>query len=204
MTGQQHSDHNAPMTARESLAERLRMLRAERGISLAQLARATGISSSFLSLIEVGQSDLTVSRLVRLANFYEVDPADLLAPTPRPPGEHVLILRPAEDHALHSDAEGVDMFDLAAGADRAFSPMLFVFNPGGALEIEDDPAREVMIFVLQGTFSAVFDHDDAVTLRRGEGVLFRDVATLRVTNTGRASGRLLGLGVSLHRSRPAH
>jgi hypothetical protein len=141
--------------------------------------------------------------LVRLANFYEVDPADLLAPTPRPPGEHVLILRPAEDHALHSDAEGVDMFDLAAGADRSFSPMLLVFSPGGALEIEDDPAREVMVFVLQGTFSAVFDADDPVTLRRGEGVLFRDVATLRITNTGRASGRLLALGVSLHRTRPA-
>ncbi len=38
-----------------------------------------GISSSFLSLIEQAQSDITIGRLARLAEFYDVELADLLS-----------------------------------------------------------------------------------------------------------------------------
>ncbi len=83
------------------LAARLKQLRAEHGLSLSQLARATGISSSFLSLIEQAQSDITIGRLVRLAEFYDVELADLLNGPPCAPADHVRILRTAPDHMLH-------------------------------------------------------------------------------------------------------
>jgi predicted transcriptional regulator len=54
------------------LGRRLRAFRATRGLSLANLAKKTGISSSFLSLVEQGKSDITITRLLRLAKFYEV------------------------------------------------------------------------------------------------------------------------------------
>jgi DNA-binding Xre family transcriptional regulator len=58
---------------RQSLALTLRRLRAERGLSQSDLARVTGISSSFLSLVEQGRSDITIGRLLRLAEFYDLE-----------------------------------------------------------------------------------------------------------------------------------
>ena len=44
------------------LGARLRQLRRSRGVSLADVAEGTGISSSFLSMVEKGKSDITISR----------------------------------------------------------------------------------------------------------------------------------------------
>jgi XRE family transcriptional regulator, regulator of sulfur utilization len=63
---------------RVDLGTRLRGLRTERGLSLSQLEQATDISSSFLSLVESGKSDFTISRLVRLADFFDVELGDLV------------------------------------------------------------------------------------------------------------------------------
>ena len=61
-----------------SLGTTLRTIRTARGFSLAQVAAATGISRSLLSLIETGRSDITVGRLTRLAALYEIRLADLV------------------------------------------------------------------------------------------------------------------------------
>jgi len=92
------------MMHKTGLAARLKRLRLERGLSLAQLSRATGISSSFLSLVEQAQSDITVGRLIRLAEFYDVELVDLLSGPPTAPGEHVHILRATTEHMMHSAA----------------------------------------------------------------------------------------------------
>ena len=63
---------------RTDLGTRLRALRTERGLSLSQLESATRISSSFLSLVESGKSDITISRLLRLADYYDVELGDLV------------------------------------------------------------------------------------------------------------------------------
>src|SRR6185312_910162 len=54
------------------LGERLRAIRAERGVSLSAVAEATGISTSFLSLVETGKNDITFGRLRRLIDYYGV------------------------------------------------------------------------------------------------------------------------------------
>ena len=114
----------SPTTHTTELAARLKQLRAEHGLYQSQLARATGISSSFLSLIEQAQSDITIGRLVRLAEFYDVELADLLNGPPTAPADHVRILRTAPDHMLHSPTEGVDVYDLTCGARWTLVPAL--------------------------------------------------------------------------------
>jgi transcriptional regulator with XRE-family HTH domain len=180
---------------KEALARSLRRLRAERGLSLAQLARATGISSSFLSLVEQAQSDITIGRLVRLAEFYDVELAELLAGSRASPSANVRILRADAGSMIHSDDEGVDVFDLAAGSRWAVAPMLAVYQPGGSVEVNETGAREVMLFVLTGTFELRFGGEQPMRLRRGEGVLYRIVAPYRLTNVGKAPGRILALGL---------
>jgi transcriptional regulator with XRE-family HTH domain len=178
------------------LAARLKQLRLERGLSLAQLSRATGISSSFLSLVEQAQSDITVGRLIRLAEFYDVELADLLSGPPTAPGEHVHILRATTEHMMHSAAEGVDVYDLARGARWTLVPMLSTFEPGGSIEIEDEHEQERMVLTLEGTFELALEGEAPTRLRSGEGAAFHSVRRYRITNVGRGQGRMLG--VRLH------
>src|SRR3954451_14814234 len=64
------------------LGRELRAHRQERGLSLKQVAEATGISVSFLSLVESGGSDITFRRLRRLLRLYGKTPSDVLAGAP--------------------------------------------------------------------------------------------------------------------------
>jgi transcriptional regulator with XRE-family HTH domain len=187
------------------LAARLKELRAEHGLSLAQLARGTGISSSFLSLVEQAQSDITIGRLVRLAEFYDVELVDLVNGPPTAPGDHVRILRMTTDHMMHSAAEGVDVYDLAGGARWILVPALSIFRPGGSVEIDDEHEHERIMFVLEGAFELAFRGEAPTRLRSGEGAAFRSVRPYRITNVGRSQGRMLG--VRMHPqppNRPPH
>lgn len=60
------------------LGARLQELRRMRGLSLKNVAEETGLSPSFLSMVERGQTDLSVTRFSRLTEFYKVAPSELL------------------------------------------------------------------------------------------------------------------------------
>jgi transcriptional regulator with XRE-family HTH domain len=177
------------------LAARLKQLRAEHDLSLSQLARATGISSSFLSLIEQAQSDITIGRLARLAEFYDLELGDLLGGPPTAPGDHVRILRTSPDHMLRSPTEGVDVYDLTCGARWTLVPALSSFRAGGSIEIDDEHEHERMIYILDGTFELAFPDEAPIRLRAGEGATFHSVGRYRLTNVGRGQGRVLGVRV---------
>ena len=61
-----------------SVGAHLHQARRARNLSLADVAEATSISASFLSLVENDKSDITIGRLVRLIEFYGISIADLL------------------------------------------------------------------------------------------------------------------------------
>lgn len=66
------------MTHQPALGRRLNALRVSRGLSLKQVAAETGVSASFISMIEAGRNDLSVGRLMLLADFYGVGLDDIL------------------------------------------------------------------------------------------------------------------------------
>ncbi|MBS1886999.1 MAG: helix-turn-helix domain-containing protein [Actinobacteria bacterium] len=184
------------------LGTRLRALRAERGLSLSQLEAATHISSSFLSLVESGKSDITISRLVRLADFYDVELSDLVEGR-RSDRRPIEVIREGEGSVLASRAEGVVARFL--GHFRwQLSPLIVEYEPGGAFDAVDGEraAREMLhhhelfIYVVSGTFEIEVSGEGPVTVNRGDSVLIRDGAD-RVVNIGRRPGRLLAVGVAV-------
>jgi len=184
------------------LGTRLRALRTERGLSLSQLETATKISSSFLSLVESGKSDITISRLVRLADFFDVELSDLVegSRVERSPYE---VIRDGEGSVLASSSEGITTRFL--GHQRwQLSPRVSDYDAGGTIEIAggEQAAREILhhrelfVYVITGTFEITVHEEEPVTLSRGDALLIRDGAD-RVSNTGRRVGRLLIVGVTL-------
>jgi transcriptional regulator with XRE-family HTH domain len=184
------------------LGTRLRALRTERGLSLSQLEAATKISSSFLSLVESGKSDITISRLVRLADFFDVELGDLVegSRVERSPLE---VIREGEGSVLTSSTEGITTRFL--GHQRwQLSPRVTDYEAVATLEIAggEQAAREILhhrelfIYIVTGTFEITVHGEEPVTLSRGDAVLIRDGAD-RVVNTGRRPGRFLIVGVTL-------
>jgi transcriptional regulator with XRE-family HTH domain len=60
------------------LGARLQELRRMRGLSLKKVAEEVGVSSSFLSMVERGQTDLSLTRFSRLTEYFDVQPSELL------------------------------------------------------------------------------------------------------------------------------
>src|SRR5690349_22332197 len=104
----------------DGLGEKLRQLRLQRGHSLTRVADATGISSSFLSLVETGRSDLTVARLVRLAAHYGVPVTDLL---PDDEDDRPEIVRRKNQRRIPLSSDHMAIWVLVHEGDRAMMPV---------------------------------------------------------------------------------
>jgi transcriptional regulator with XRE-family HTH domain len=66
---------------------RLAAVRRARGLSRRDVAAAAGVSPSFLGMVERGETDMSLTRFTRLADFLGASAADLLSddPSPAPP-----------------------------------------------------------------------------------------------------------------------
>src|SRR5579875_1991595 len=94
----------------------LKRLRTRRGLSLREVAEATGLSHSFLSAVERGESDIALNRLARVAAFFDHDLGSFLGYTARraelqfvSDEDHILIQRGAGIHYEVSRLPGLRM-----------------------------------------------------------------------------------------------
>lgn len=139
-------------------------------MSLSEVAEATGISASFLSLVENEKSDITIGRLVRLVDFYRVSIVDLV-PSPRPSDPDTV--RRSEQRLLHSPAEGIDVFLLVADMRRAMMPMLVLFEPGAGLAEYGHHQGEEFVHVLEGTLELEIEGEEPRVLEEGDSAYYR-------------------------------
>jgi transcriptional regulator with XRE-family HTH domain len=191
----------APPMNRNDLGTRLRALRTERGLSLSQLETETRISSSFLSLVESGKSDITISRLLRLADFYDVELGDLVEGS-RVGRSAIEVVREGEGSVLNSRDEGV-VAQFLGHSRWQLQPRVSDYDPGGTVDVgEGEQAvremlhhHELFIYVVAGTFEITARGEEPVKVKSGDSVLVRDGAD-RVVNVGRGKGRLVVVGVA--------
>src|SRR4051794_22032981 len=93
--GQPHitdaASDSAAHATRLRIGETLRTLRKDHGLSLGEAAERSGLSRSFIGMVEQGNSEIALSRLIRLADVYGVFIADLftsIRQTPEPELTH--------------------------------------------------------------------------------------------------------------------
>jgi transcriptional regulator with XRE-family HTH domain len=151
--------------ASRALGRRLRECRIQRALSLADVANATGISVSFLSLVETGKSDISFGRLMRLVVFYGID-FDELVDTP---AATPVVVRAGEEGHLVSQGEGIDVGLLAHEPHGPLMTLLAVYEPGGATSdrIEGE-AQPTFVYVVEGALELSFAADAPLTLAAGD------------------------------------
>ena len=168
-------------------------MRQRRGDSLKTVADATGISASFLSLVETDRSDITFSRLARLLEHYGATFSDLV-PEERPPADDV-IMRASELRSLPSPGEGLEMF-LLTHADKVMHPVLVEYAPGARLEeYRTEAGGESFIHVLEGALAVELEGHEPFTLGAGDSMYYDTALALKIVNATGEPARLLAVGI---------
>lgn len=181
-------DENA--LAEGDLGKALREARQAHGYSLSQVAAETGISRSLLSLIENNRSDVTLGRLVRLAEYYGTHVADLLPPKAPP---DPVVTRRNERRLVHSGKEGMDLHVLAPDTNRKMMPIVAVIAPGGGSAEYWAHEGEEVVVVLEGRVLLDIEGATPVVLERGDSAYYDSTRRHRWTNIGEGIARVLSV-----------
>lgn len=163
------------MSARRSslLGSNLRRLRAERGWTLAETARRSGLSVGTLSKVENGLLSLTFANLSRLAEGLGVPVGTLFAAADAAPAPALTVTRRGK--GLRHAEPGFELEYLCLGAKgRRIVPMLTRVKAhslaawGPALR----HAGEEFAYVIRGTVDLALEGQAPVRLRAGDSVIF--------------------------------
>jgi transcriptional regulator with XRE-family HTH domain len=149
--------------ALESVGPRLRALRQERGLTLAELSEGTGISVSTLSRLEAGQRKPTLELLLPIARVHQVQLDELVG---EPPAEDPRVqLKPIR----YGDMTMVPLTRRPGGL-QAFKSTI---PPGKARRTPDPKSHEGYdwLYVLSGRLRMVLGEHDLV-LEPGEAAEF--------------------------------
>jgi len=176
---------SAPAEAPQLPGQRFRRLRTRRGLSLAQVARATGVSVGFLSALERGQMRSSIATLRRIARFYRTNILSLFEAA----GENPRLVRPADRKILET-TPGVRM-ELLAWGNTVMEPHLFRIKPGGGSGESYAHEGEEFLHILRGKFDIWLDGNEHYQLKPGDTLYFESSTPHRWKNPGRTETWLL-------------
>ncbi|WP_033288660.1 helix-turn-helix domain-containing protein [Amycolatopsis jejuensis] len=158
----------------------LRALRKQRGLSLQQVALATGISKSFLSLVENGTNDITFGRLHRLLTLYGADLGDLVPP--REQAEESVV-RGTERRLLYRPAPGMGVFMASPDTRRTLLAGVALLEPGSRMPEDAIHDGEEWVHVVRGAAEVVLDDGETmVELSAGDSIYLRGGRRHRLAN----------------------
>jgi len=172
------------------LGKTLRKIRRDRRLPLAEVAKNTGISASFLSLIETGKSDITFMRLMKIVNFYGISITELLPAAG--PSTNSVVVRKDEAKHLHVE-KGIEIFLLSPGTRSMMLPVMAQYEPGAEMLQFSVHEGEEFIYVVEGIIEFDCEGADPITLRKGDSAYYRADRPHRFKNLGKSRARFVSV-----------
>ena len=176
---------SVPVENAVSPGARFRRLRQRRGLSLAQVAKATGVSVGFLSALERGQMSASIATLRRIARYYRTNILSFFEPAK----DNSRLVKPGNRKILET-TKGVRM-ELLAWGNTAMEPHLFRVKPGGNSGESYTHEGEEFLHVLRGQFEIWLNHDERYVLTPGDSLYFQSSTPHRWRNPGKTESWLL-------------
>lgn len=174
-----------PADARQTPGPPFRRMRLKRGFSLAQVARATGVSVGFLSALERGQMRSSVATLQRIARFYKTNILSMFETN----GDVQPLVRPSQRKVLETSPK-VRM-ELLAWGNTSMEPHLFRIKPGGGSGESYAHEGEEFLHVMRGQFEIWLQNQGHYLLKSGDSLYFESSTPHRWKNPGRAEAWIL-------------
>src|SRR5215472_11813736 len=176
---------SVPAESAVSPGARFRRLRQRRGLSLAQVAKATGVSVGFLSALERGQMSASIATLRRIARYYRTNILSFFEPAK----DNSRVVKPNERKILET-TKGVRM-ELLAWGNTAMEPHLFRIKPGGSSGESYTHEGEEFLHILRGKFEIWLNQDEHYVLEPGDSLYFQSSTPHRWKNPGKTESWLL-------------
>jgi transcriptional regulator with XRE-family HTH domain len=164
---------------------RFRRLRQRRGLSLAQVARSTGVSVGFLSALERGQMRASIATMRRIARYYGTNILSFFETAK----DNSRLVGPAERKVLET-TKGVRM-ELLAWGDTVMEPHLFRIKPGGSSGESYTHEGEEFLHILRGEFEIWLNTDEHYRMKPGDSLYFQSSTPHRWRNPGKTESWLL-------------
>jgi quercetin dioxygenase-like cupin family protein len=161
-----------------AIGAHLRQLRSAKGLSLARVANAVGISVGFLSAMERSQMSGSVGTLRKLARFYKTNILNFFDASESSSRQ----VRPADRKVLEA-GEGVRM-ELLAWGNTVMEPHLFRIAPGAGSGDPYTHEGEEFIYVLHGDLEITVEGEN-YRLQPGDSFYFESATPHRWKNPGR-------------------
>ncbi len=171
--------------AQLSLGMRLRVARRYRGLTLRDAARLVGVSRSFLSSVERGESAASSQLLASLANGYKMPTTAWVAG----PDPETNVVR-AADRPRTIIADGVTWEELVAPG-HALEPALLVVPPGANSGGAYSRPGEVFVHILAGVLVFSIDGEDELQLADGDSIILKPPSAWTWYNGGDREARAI-------------
>lgn len=136
---------------RRSLGDDIRALRKARGLTLNELALRLGRSVGWLSQVERGKSDISLTDLGRLSDLFEVPRGFFFVNDDAPDDERGYVVRADSRRVLGEHSEGLAEELLSPDLGGAFEIFRSIFKPGSELEAFTHRDTEEAGYVVSGT-----------------------------------------------------
>ncbi|UHL62618.1 XRE family transcriptional regulator [Paralcaligenes sp. KSB-10] len=176
------------------LPHRLKTLRRQQSFSLEQLARNTGLTKSYLSKLERGISEPSISTVLRLADAYQISVGQLLGTGEAAQDEIVSVVRVAEREPLLRRGEGSSYrYQSMAGRRKIKAMEPFIIYPPRVFpdltSVFPHPGEEFML-VLKGAVEVNVGERE-YRLDCGDSVYFDAEFPHRIRTVGRVMAEVL-------------
>ena len=163
----------------QNLGKRLRALRNEQGLTLVQLGQQVGLSASYLSQIERGETMPSLSRLTTLAKALDVEVGyffedDVSAPC---------IIRLNQGKRLSGTADAIMELLSADLTDKKIQPYRLVCQPGASRDQPPTYPGEELGFILKGQLTVTVGEETFV-LKAGDSIHYETLQPRSWRNEG--------------------
>jgi transcriptional regulator with XRE-family HTH domain len=152
----------------QQLGKRLRHLRHDQGLTLAQLGQQVGLSASYLSQIERGVAMPSLSNLTTIARTLDVGVAhffenDVSAPR---------VVRSSQGRRIDATSDAIVELLSAAPSDKTIQPCLVTCQPGASRDQPPANQGEGFCFVLEGKLTVTVG-EETFLLEAGDSIHFQ-------------------------------
>lgn len=156
------------------------------GLSLRQLARTSGLSSSFISLVERGETSLSLTSLFTIAAALKTDPTDLIGQSHHEVNDEQPTYGIWRGRLLSSEPSVSlgerDYFQFSSNPPGAhLEPLLVNIQPSTQPKQPSTHDGEEVVHVLFGELQVTLG-DQIVTLDAGDGIHFMSTTPHSVQN----------------------
>ena len=159
---------------RVRMGERLRRIRRDRNLTLADVAARAGLAISTVSKVERGLMALTYDRFSQLAEGLGVDIAELFSERGEPFGPGQVAVARVGEFRLHETQNYVYEMLFPELWRKAMTPMMGTLRPYETMHFDrfvSHPGEEFLL-VLDGSVTVRFEDMEPVVLATGESIYF--------------------------------